>query len=245
MRHACKGLLLLTLLVPLLLMPTGLHSQDLIGAIRRGDTAAVQVLIEAGADVNAEDNYGQTALIVATALGHTDAVRALIEAGADVNARSKQGATALMVAQGAGQNEVVGILKKAGAKESTQASAHELWETYNNAGIEAYERGNYAEAEKQWLASLKEAETIGPEDPRLAFSLNNLANLYNDQGKYAEAEPLYQRALVIREKALGPGHSAVATSLENYADLLREMGRDDEAAEMETRAQAIRAKNAQ
>ena len=113
------------------------------------------------------------------------------------------------------------------------------------AANEAYQQGNYAEAEKQWSAALQEAVKFGPEDPRLATSLNNLALLYNDQEKYAEAEPLYQRSLAIWEKALGPEHPSVALSLENYAALLREMGREDEAAKMEARAQAIRAKHAE
>ena len=38
-------------------------------------------------------------------------------------------------------------------------------------------------------------------------------------GRYAEAEPLYERALAIREKALGPDHPDVATSLNNLAVL--------------------------
>jgi Flp pilus assembly protein TadD len=38
----------------------------------------------------------------------------------------------------------------------------------------------------------------------MAQSLNNLAGLYDIRGKYAEAEPLYKRALSIAEKALGP-----------------------------------------
>ncbi len=75
-----------------------------------------------------------------------------------------------------------------------------------------------------------------------APSLNNLAALYQAQGNYAEAEPLYRRSLAIMEKALGPEHPNVATNLENYAALLRETGRADEAAEMEARAKAIRAK---
>ena len=37
----------------------------------------------------------------------------------------------------------------------------------------------------------------------MATGLNNIAFLYHTQGKYAEAEPLYQRSLAIREKALG------------------------------------------
>jgi tetratricopeptide (TPR) repeat protein len=79
----------------------------------------------------------------------------------------------------------------------------------------------------------------------VATSLNNLAALYRAQGKYAEAEPLYQRSLAIREKALGPDHPDVAKGLESYAVLLRETGRSEEAQEMEARAQAIRAKLAQ
>ncbi len=78
----------------------------------------------------------------------------------------------------------------------------------------------------------------------MAESLNNLAELYRAQGRYAEAEPLYKRALAIFEKALGPGHPLVAQSLENYALLLRETGRTTEATKMEARAKAILAKHA-
>ena len=40
-------------------------------------------------------------------------------------------------------------------------------------------------------------KALGREHPNVAASLNNLAALYDTQGKYAEAEPLYQRALAI------------------------------------------------
>ncbi len=59
----------------------------------------------------------------------------------------------------------------------------------------------------------------------MATSLNNLAALYHAQGRYAEAEPLYNRALAILEKALGPGHPLVATSLNNLAELYKAQGR--------------------
>ncbi|MCH8952376.1 MAG: tetratricopeptide repeat protein [Proteobacteria bacterium] len=52
-------------------------------------------------------------------------------------------------------------------------------------------------------------------------SLNNLAALYDDQGNYAEAAPLYRRSLAIRENTLGPEHPDVAKVLDNYAALLR------------------------
>ena len=57
------------------------------------------------------------------------------------------------------------------------------------------------------------------------LALNNLAALYDDQGRYAEAEPLYKRALAIDEKALGPDHPDVALSLNNLAALYDNQGR--------------------
>ena len=93
------------------------------------------------------------------------------------------------------------------------------WESYSRAGNAAYEQGNYVEAEKQWAAALTMVEGLEPKDPRFATFLNNFAALYYSQGKYAEAEPLYQRALVIWEKALGSDHPEVGTSLNNLAQL--------------------------
>ena len=81
----------------------------------------------------------------------------------------------------------------------------------------------------------------GPGHPDVARCLNNLLRLDNAQGKYPEAEPLHQRSLAIREKALGPEHPDVARSLERYAALLRQIARADEAERMETRAKAIHA----
>lgn len=43
----------------------------------------------------------------------------------------------------------------------------------------------------------------------------------SNQGRYAEAEPLYERSQAIREKILGPEHPDVATSLNNRAILLQ------------------------
>jgi tetratricopeptide (TPR) repeat protein len=65
---------------------------------------------------------------------------------------------------------------------------------------------------------------LGPEHASVTTSLNDLALLYNNQGRYADAEPLYQRALTISEKALGPGHPHVTGSLNNLADVYRAHG---------------------
>jgi Tetratricopeptide repeat len=55
------------------------------------------------------------------------------------------------------------------------------------------------------------------------MTLNNLSVFYKTQGRFAEAEPLFKRALAIFENAFGPKHAKVAVCRENYSDLLREM----------------------
>ncbi|HSF23784.1 MAG TPA: CHAT domain-containing protein, partial [Blastocatellia bacterium] len=54
--------------------------------------------------------------------------------------------------------------------------------------------------------------------------VNNLAGIYYARGDYAKAEPLYQRALAIYEKALGPNHMLVATALNNLATVYKDKG---------------------
>ena len=61
---------------------------------------------------------------------------------------------------------------------------------------------------------------LGRDHPDVAQSLNNLAGLYNTQGRYAEAEPLFQRSLAIAEKAFGGDHPHVATALGKTSDEL-------------------------
>ncbi len=70
---------------------------------------------------------------------------------------------------------VVCVASRAVAQETS-------WEKYNEAGMEAYAQGRYAEAEKHWKAALKKAEKFGPNDSRLASGLNNLALLYYPHG---------------------------------------------------------------
>lgn len=58
------------------------------------------------------------------------------------------------------------------------------------------------------------------------MTLNNLAALRRAQGRHAEAEALYRRALSIFERALPPDHPNLATCRANHAALVREMTRD-------------------
>ena len=61
-----------------------------------------------------------------------------------------------------------------------------------------YEAGKFAAAlplAKQALALREKA--LGPNDAKTALSINTLALVYYNQGRYAEAEQLYKRSLAI------------------------------------------------
>src|SRR5437899_10687814 len=55
--------------------------------------------------------------------------------------------------------------------------AQASWEEYQQAGEAAYNRGDYATAQRMFLAAVREARHFGPQDPRLDISLNKLALL--------------------------------------------------------------------
>lgn len=80
---------------------------DLIQAGFSGNPGQISVLVSRGADVNARDDYGYTALMWAAQEGHVLTSETLIEHGADVNARDKAGRTALLIATVKGHTEVV------------------------------------------------------------------------------------------------------------------------------------------
>ena len=64
-------------------------------------------------------------------------------------------------------------------------------------------------------------------------------NEFSRKGRYAAAETLYQRALILAEKTLEPLHPVTAEVLECYADLLAKTDRQAEATAMKHRAEAV------
>ena len=62
---------------------------------------------------------------------------------------------------------------------------------------------------------------LGYEHPDTATSLNNLAVLLVNQGKYDEAELMFRRSLAIRETVLDTEHADTIDSLANLANLLK------------------------
>lgn len=88
---------------------------ELERAATAGDVLVLETLLQAGADVDAKDRYGQTALMLAAHGGHLVAVEALLRRGANPDVTAKFGLSALMLAIVAGHEAIAGALVRAGA----------------------------------------------------------------------------------------------------------------------------------
>ena len=73
-------------------------TEQLLNAVVAGDAALVTSLLQSGADGNARDATGATALMMAAGSGNLEVVNALLAAGVDANAVDERGWTALMKA---------------------------------------------------------------------------------------------------------------------------------------------------
>ena len=91
------------------------RDRDLIEAIKKGSAAIVHAFLAKGADVNARDEHGGSALHWAAARGKTEIVSLLVQSGADVKALDSQGQTALDVARKRGRAEIAVLLERADA----------------------------------------------------------------------------------------------------------------------------------
>jgi ankyrin repeat protein len=98
----------------------GLHD-----AAAKGDGAAIERLAAAGADLDARDGHGRTALMVAAHAGAQGAARALIEAGADLNALDHDRYDVLTIAAVADDEAMVRLAIAAGADPGLVTSPYD------------------------------------------------------------------------------------------------------------------------
>ena len=109
----------------LLAAGVGLHAADsrLVDAAAGQDAAAVQALLDAGAEVNARRADGATALLWAAHRDDLAMVELLLAAGADPNAADEHGVTPLMRASENASPGVVQALLDAGADPDAAQSS--------------------------------------------------------------------------------------------------------------------------
>jgi tetratricopeptide (TPR) repeat protein len=113
------------------------------------------------------------------------------------------------------------------------------WRAHMQAGESQQRRGDSAAATTSFDAALREAEGFGTQDRRLAETLTRVAANHQAQGRLAEAENYFRRALAIREAADGPDHFEVSRILNSIAANYLIQSRLAEAEPLLERAIAI------
>lgn len=98
------------------------RTSPLIWAALGGAADCMELLIKAGADINFQDEMGNTALHAAAACGFADCVQVLIQAGADVNKQTQNGLTPLHFSMTYDAADCMKLLIKAGADINGTAS---------------------------------------------------------------------------------------------------------------------------
>ena len=87
------------------------HNEELLQAADKGDMDALKQALDAGAEVNATDNYGRTALVLAAQNVHIECLNALLtHKDIKVNLQNKGGFTALMMATAQGHTKCLDAL---------------------------------------------------------------------------------------------------------------------------------------
>ncbi len=106
---------------------TGLAHHALHAAAQCGKLSMVHLLLDKGANVNAQRSklYGrETALHAASRSGHDQIVQVLLDRGAEINAYDEHGETALYNAADRGHHKVVRLLLDRGADVNAQDGKH-------------------------------------------------------------------------------------------------------------------------
>ncbi|HBB98711.1 MAG TPA: hypothetical protein DC054_25290 [Blastocatellia bacterium] len=91
----------------------------LLLAAGEGRLNAVRYLLDHGADLNALDSTGNTALTEATYYGHVSVIKELLVRGANINSLSSAG-TPLDIALSKNDDAVADLLKHYGAKRASE-----------------------------------------------------------------------------------------------------------------------------
>lgn len=88
-----------------------LHKSALVYAAGMGHHEVIDVLLQAGALIDAAYIDGLTPLMWAAGQGHTESVRLLVNKGANKGLKDDRGLTALDMAQEAGHAAIVPLLR--------------------------------------------------------------------------------------------------------------------------------------
>ena len=121
----------------------------------------------------------------------------------------------------------IALLEKTRNPETTSY----LFSDMNRLGQILEKQSEKEEAERQYLRALEMMEDgAGPKPPgssmikTLSFGLSNLTNLYRQENRLSDMEPIYGHALELQEKFLRPQDPAIAMTLATFAGVYKQEG---------------------
>ena len=165
----------------------------LLIAAEEGHDQLIQLLLDRGADVNAQGGKYGNALQAVSYRGHDQVVQMLLDKGADVNAQGGYYGNALQAASKGGHNQVVQMLLDKGAEVNARGG----W--YDNALYAAsvgghdqvmqmlLEKGADVNAQGGWYGNALQAASVGGHDRVLQMLLDKGANVNAQSGYYGNA----------------------------------------------------------
>lgn len=114
------------------------------------------------------------------------------------------------------------------------------WISLNDRFSRARDAGRLQEAAQIGNQLSESARGLAASDPQNAAALlHNIAGVYDDVGRYADAEALLLQALPLYERVLGPEHLEVAMTLNTLGVVNLHQSKLDEAEKLLKRALAI------
>jgi tetratricopeptide (TPR) repeat protein len=123
---------------------------------------------------------------------------------------------------------------------TAQVSAQESnWENENRAGLQAYERGEYAQAETLFRHAYQLATTFNQDDHRFVAALINLADALASERKDTEAKTLLEQALTIQQRTVGSENPTAARILNSLGTIYGQEGQYSETESHYLRALEI------
>ncbi len=158
-------------------------------AARMGNAAVINQLVQANAEIEAQERRGQTALMWAAAAGNVDAVDALLKAGANANVATKSDFTAMMFAAREGHKLVVHRLLVAGVDVNQtmkpKASGNRVPRKGTSALTMAVESGHFE------LAMFLVEQGADPNDQRNGFTPLHILSWVRkpDRGENPDGDP--------------------------------------------------------
>ena len=166
-------------------------------------------------------------------------IAALNEAALLTRTRLMGGLTAVNVHRLVQRVTQVRLAAKASARASAAAAVTLVADAFPYDSDDARLWSRCRLLEPHVVAALTHAQDEGDAAEKTTHLLNQYALHLKARADYAEAEPLYRRAIRVWEASLGPEHPHFATGLNNLAQLLKDTNRLAEAEPLMRRALAI------